>query len=105
MIHKPESFAALIEQQMKDLKINQVELERRSQITDTAWANWRAGGLPSKSLIGIVADTLQVDRDRLREFIAEQKAARRKGIRVDTVQQAKAWCDQHATEPTQAERA
>jgi transcriptional regulator with XRE-family HTH domain len=98
------SFAGLIEARMRDLGINQVELERRSGITDTSWAGWRAGRLPAiKAFLPLIAVTLEIDKRELVEVIERDRASRprpnrhRVGIPIDTVAQAKAWVDQHQT--------
>lgn len=106
MIHPHESatFAALIESRMEALKLDQVALERRSQITDTSWARWRSGSLPSiKAFFPVIAATLEVPLDDLLSVIDRDRASRPKvGRRVDTVEQAKALACEHAHQPTQA---
>ena len=105
MLPNLETFAQLIERQMKRLDINQVALERRSRIADTTWANWRAGTLPARSLIKTIAETLQVDDAALFDAIENERRARKVGVRVDTVEQAKAWVEDHGSQHDQAERA
>lgn len=103
MIHHSESFAALIEERMRALELNQVELERRSSITDTSWAGWRAGALPKvKAFIPLIAQTLEVSVEEVVEVIARDRASRPKpGARVDTVPQAREWADKNR-QPTPA---
>lgn len=101
LIHRNESFATLIETRMTELNVNQVELERRSGITDTAWAGWRAGRLPSiRTLFPVIATTLGVTVETVISVIAADRLAR-SITRIDTVEQTKAWIDQQA--PTTGE--
>jgi hypothetical protein len=97
MVHKDETtFANLIERRMGDLTINQVELERRSGISDTTWAGWRAGRLPAiRPLFPLIATTLEVTVETVVSVIAADRLAR-SITRIDTVEQTKAWIDQQA---------
>ncbi len=71
----PVTLAELIEQRMRALGINQVELERRSSITDTTWASWRAGTLPQVKIFWpIIATTLQVPVEQVMGLIAAGRA-------------------------------
>ena len=89
---------------MAALKVNQVELERRSGITDTTWAAWRAGKLPSsKPFLPVIATTLQVDLAVVTSHIDRDKAARAKpSPRIDTPAAAQAWID--TKQPVPAEQ-
>lgn len=109
MIHTNESatFAALIEARMQALGINQVELERRSGITDTSWAGWRAGRLPAiKAFLPLIAMTLEIGIAELADVIEQDRAARPKtnrrrvGIPIDTPEDARAWIAKQDPTPT-----
>jgi hypothetical protein len=95
MIHPNESatFAALIESRMGTLQLDQVELERRSLITDTSWARWRAGKLPSiKAMFPAIASALEVELADLEAVLERDRAARSTaGKRIDTVEDTRAW--------------
>jgi hypothetical protein len=93
MVHDTETFAGLIEARMQALEINQVELERRSGITDTSWAGWRAGRLPSiKAFWPIIATTLQVPLEQVQAVIERDRSNRTKPVtRIDTVEDTQAW--------------
>ena len=106
MIHQPESFAQLIETQMQALGINQVELERRSGITDTSWASWRAGALPKiRAFFPLIAQTLAVPLELVQSIVERDRVRRGKPVRIDTVEETQAWIAKqeggsHAGEPT-----
>lgn len=86
-----ETFSQTINRRMVELGINQIELERRSFISDTAWAHWRTGKiLPKKSMITGICKALEVDESELREKIEKERDSRRCGIKIDTVEQTRA---------------
>jgi transcriptional regulator with XRE-family HTH domain len=101
MVLKSETFAQLIEQRMRMLGLNQLELEKKSGISDSTWARWRAGQIPTKSMIPAAAIALLVDPAELRNFLQCRDGSTVVGIRVDTVEQAKAWVADHASHATQ----
>lgn len=80
---------------MKALEINQVELERRSGITDTTWAAWRAGALPKiRAFFPLIAATLEIPAEQVVDVVARDRAARPKpGVQIDTTAEAQAWIE------------
>lgn len=108
MVHDNETtFACLIESRMKALNINQVELERRSNITDTTWAAWRAGRLPNvKALWPIISLVLEVPFEKLEKLLKHERAknrpdswSRKVSAVINNIEDTKAWIDQQAPTP------
>jgi transcriptional regulator with XRE-family HTH domain len=73
-----------------------------AQNTLSGWLDGRS--LPTSPRIRHLAVIFSVEADLLRNLIQEARN-KRVGIRIDTVEQAKAWVDHHAAQPSQAERA
>lgn len=86
----PETFAQLIDRRLGEMGITQMELEARSEISDSNWSRWRKGSLPSRLYVKLVAEALDVPAERL-QVIVDEDRRRAAGVTIDTPTEAQAW--------------